>query len=1078
MGSLNAGVPAAPETGRLVVVRDRHWVVADVYASSGPLAAPAAAAQHRVKLASVEDDGLGEDLEVIWEVEPGARVLDAATLPRPEAGRFDPPGRLDAFLDAVRWGAITSADHQALQAPFRSGISIEEYQLDPVVRALGMPRVNLLIADDVGLGKTIEAGLVIQELLLRHRARSVMIVCPSSLQIKWRQEMAEKFGLDFQIVDRERVRELRRTRGLGANPFNYYPRLIVSIDWLKRPEQMRRLRDLLPADSTAYPRRFDLLVIDEVHMCAPAAAGRYATDSQRTRCVRELAPHFEHRLFLSATPHNGYTESFTALLELLDPLRFARGVEPSASALGTSVVRRLKSELREALGESIPVEPARRCDPDVELGPLRFPIRCIQEVEVEYPEREREAHALLARYTAARRRGAQASGRRSAQTAADFVTLLLKKRLFSSPMAFARTLRVHRETLAAQALAGGAHRPDDAAAVQAAFDRLDEEVALEDELELATEEALSVAAAWGGALASEDEELLDRLSAWAEQAASRADAKAERLLEIVERACRPDGEWTDARILLFTEFRDTQRYLAELLVARGLAGKSGERLALIYGGMDDEDRERIRAEFQAHPSKSPIRVLLATDAASEGIDLQRHCHRLVHVDIPFSPTRLEQRNGRVDRHLQPSSRVFIHHFVGKGWQTAAPGSTEADLAFLARVARKVDQIRDDLGSVGPVLAEEVQRQLLTGGGSVEAALQARQPQTARMRTLNRIERDLRGQVQRLAAELNVSRTELGIHPESVRRVVEVGLELGRQAPLIPTAATFSDGRSADAFRVPPLTHSWRNAAADLPDPVTGEPRPVTFDHEVARGNDEVVLAHLGHPLVAKALRLLRAEIWSSTGSLSRISARVAAVDQLTVVAHARLVVTGGRGHRLHEEVVAAGGTVREGRFRRLDAQRDVAAALAGATSVAAGEAVQRRLVALWAELEAPLYRAIETRAQERADSLAGVLARQQEQGVDAIRSVLAELERTIRARLDALDRPGSAQLEIEGLSAAEHDQWTRDVEGLRQRLARIPHDTVREVEAVRGRYANPAPRFFPAAVTFLVPRAMAEGRIV
>ncbi len=123
----------------------------------------------------------------------------------------------------MRWGAITSADSRALQAPFRSGITIEDYQLDPVVRALQMPRVNLLIADDVGLGKTIEAGLVVQELLLRHRARTVLVVCPASLTLKWQGEMADRFGLEFRIVDAEMLRELRRARGLARQPVQELP---------------------------------------------------------------------------------------------------------------------------------------------------------------------------------------------------------------------------------------------------------------------------------------------------------------------------------------------------------------------------------------------------------------------------------------------------------------------------------------------------------------------------------------------------------------------------------------------------------------------------------------------------------------------------------------------------------------------------------------------------------------------------------------------------------------------------------------------------------------------------------------
>src|SRR6185295_7673431 len=121
-----------------------------------------------------EDDALGEEIEVVWELEPGAHARERAALPEPHG--FDSPRRLDAFLDAVRWGAVSSADMRRLQAPFRSGIDIEDYQLDPVARAIQMPRVSLLIADDVGLGKTVEAGLVTQELILRNRVRTVLIV--------------------------------------------------------------------------------------------------------------------------------------------------------------------------------------------------------------------------------------------------------------------------------------------------------------------------------------------------------------------------------------------------------------------------------------------------------------------------------------------------------------------------------------------------------------------------------------------------------------------------------------------------------------------------------------------------------------------------------------------------------------------------------------------------------------------------------------------------------------------------------------------------------------------------------------
>jgi SNF2 family DNA or RNA helicase len=348
------GAASLPAVGQLVHVRQRRFVVTEVAPSQLPLSPTTSAngsPAHLLTLSSVDDEGLGEELRVIWELEPGTAVFEQGSLPEPHA--FDAPERFDAFLNAIRWGAISSADVKQLQAPFRSGIDIEDYQLDPVVRALRMPRANLLVADDVGLGKTIEAGLVVQELLLRHRARTVLVVCPSSLQIQWRDQMRDKFGLEFRVIDSTSMRELRRTRGLHVNPWAHFPRLVTSIDFLKRDRPLRLFRELLPAEGEpAFPRRFDLLIVDEAHNIAPSGSGHYATDSLRTAAIRTLAPHFEHKLFLTATPHNGYRESFTALLELLDNQRFARGVEPDSAQLSAVMVRRLKRELPPRWDES------------------------------------------------------------------------------------------------------------------------------------------------------------------------------------------------------------------------------------------------------------------------------------------------------------------------------------------------------------------------------------------------------------------------------------------------------------------------------------------------------------------------------------------------------------------------------------------------------------------------------------------------------------------------------------------------------------------------------------------------------
>ena len=275
-----------PEQGQLVDVRQRRYAVTDVIGStlpSSPLRPTDGAVQHLVSLASVEDDAFGEELQAIWELEPGTRIHETVALPTPTG--FDDPGRLDAFLDAVRWGAASTADMRSMQAPFRSGIDLEDYQLDPLVRGLQMPRVNLLIADDVGLGKTIETGLVILELLLRHRARRVLIVCPASLQIQWRDQMRDKFGLDFRIVDSDLMKQLRRRRGLHVNPWTHFPRLITSIDFLKRERPMRLFREVLPQPGEpVYPRRFDILVLDEAHNAAPAGGRKLCHRFATYRC--------------------------------------------------------------------------------------------------------------------------------------------------------------------------------------------------------------------------------------------------------------------------------------------------------------------------------------------------------------------------------------------------------------------------------------------------------------------------------------------------------------------------------------------------------------------------------------------------------------------------------------------------------------------------------------------------------------------------------------------------------------------------------------------------------------------------
>lgn len=1036
-----------PQQGQLVQVRERRWVVAEVEADELPadVLEPTSPRQHLLTLRCVDDDAEpDETLQVVWEIEPGARAFERSALPDPTA--LDDPRRFDAFLDAVRWGATSNADPRHYLAPFQSGVEIDWYQLDPLVRAIRMPRVSLLIADDVGLGKTIEAGLVAQELILRYRARRILIVTPADLQRQWREEMRDKFGLEFRIVDRELVRRLRRERGIHVNPWTHFPRLITSIDYLKHETPLRRFRETLPGpDEPRYPRRYDLLIVDEAHNAAPSGRGRYATDSLRTSLLRELVPHFEHRLFLTATPHNGYLESFTALLELLDDQRFARGVRPREEALREVMVRRLKPEL------------PPRFD-----GTPRFPVRTLEPITVTYSDEERAAHADLARYSELR----IANASTQAETfATEFVLKLLKKRLFSSPQAFARTLAKHRETVEL-ARAEKTRSRTSLGVLRSLADRVDESYATEEEYEEAEDEAQTSSAALFHPLAAEEKQLLDRLSGWAERASTRPDSKASALLELIEKTCRPGGRWNDERIIVFTEYRDTQKWLFDLFAARGLT--AGGRTELLFGGMDADERAQIKAAFRADPEDSPVRILLATDAASEGINLQDHCHRIVHYEIPWNPNRLEQRNGRVDRHGQRSPVVLIYHFAPAGWEKlenvdAVPvGKLEGDLEFLRRAVVKVEQIREMLGKVGPVIADQVADAMLGRRRTLDTTAAERDGEAVRRQL--RFERDLERELKRLEESYDQTRAEQRLTPDHIQAVVETALELARQPALVPAG----DG----SYRLPTLTGAWSRAADGLAHPFRGEIRPLTFDPETAKGRDDVVYCHLGHPLVQMSLALLRAEIWqpAEARSLERVTARVVDDPRLrdpVAVAYARLVVTGADGHRLHEELLQAGGVIREGKLDRLgvNALREVLSY--DLTDRAVSAQTAERLIALYPKLAPALTSAVEARARERTESLTRIVGERRDEEAAKITAVLEELRAQILAELA---EPDGEQLAL--FDADEREQLERNRDFLRARAEEIPAEIEREVALLHRRFADPEPRVFPVAVEFLVPRSV------
>ncbi len=331
-------VAGVPVVGAMVHVRQRLYLVEST--ESGRVEGATL-----VRLSCIEDDAQGQQLDVLWEHELDAEVRSGEFWQRLAGRGFDPAKRFAAYLNTLRWNCVTSTDPKLLQSPFRAGIRLDPYQLEPLRKALRLPRVNLFIADDVGLGKTIEAGLIARELLLRKKVREIVVSCPPSMLLQWQEELADRFGLRFEIFDRAFVQRVRRERGFSVNPWKTHSRFLISHRLLTDESYTAGLRDWL-GDF----RPGTLFILDEAHHAAPASGQKYAIDSQMTHAVRNLAPRFEHRLFLSATPHNGHSNSFSALLEILDPQRFLRGTPVTRQNRDDVLVRRLKEDLRATQG--------------------------------------------------------------------------------------------------------------------------------------------------------------------------------------------------------------------------------------------------------------------------------------------------------------------------------------------------------------------------------------------------------------------------------------------------------------------------------------------------------------------------------------------------------------------------------------------------------------------------------------------------------------------------------------------------------------------------------------------------------
>ncbi len=561
--------------------------------------------QERLRLRCIADDLRGLEWDLLRPQEPVQLLHDA----------LDPeqPGPLAAwrlYHQACLLDQNPGTSEMVAAAPGR--VRIEPYQLVPLMRALELPRPRLLLADGVGLGKTIEAGLIAAELIARRRAHRILIVAPAGpLLRQWEQEMRYRFGLRFTVLaDSAALRDERRKLEMGGNPFGATAFVLTSLDFAKQESVLEEL------ERTAW----DLAIIDEAHHCVSAANTTSREDTLRRRLAEVLARQSDGLLLLTATPHDGYDPHFASLMELLDPSLVDGRGGLSGLAYRRHVVRRLKSHIADPV-TGLPLFRERRVVP--------VPIRCDDPVMQSF-------HRTLSALVAPRLN--RASEAKKFGDALAFVSLL--KRSVSTIAACVATLRV-----VADRYAGLGDRPEPVAerrervrTLRAYRRRAMRFGVLDSQAETDVErlEAEDIAA---DLRATGDTEAALRSLIRLGEAAELFDPKLEALIAEIRliRAAEPN-----ANVLVYTEYGDSQA-----AAVRALHGIGGEVLTI--GGQDSEEARTLAAERCAMEENL---ILVSTDSLAEGLNLQQRCHYLIHLDLPYNPNRLEQRNGRIDRYGQ------------------------------------------------------------------------------------------------------------------------------------------------------------------------------------------------------------------------------------------------------------------------------------------------------------------------------------------------------------------------------------------------------------------------------------------
>ena len=634
--------------GSLVRARGREWVVLPGSADDLLMVRP-----------------LGGTEEEVTGLLTGLEPVESASFELPDPAHPGDYRSSRLLRDAVRFGFRSSA------GPFRSfgrlAVEPRPYQLVPLLLALKLDPVRMLIADDVGIGKTVEAALIVRELLDRGEIERLAVLCSPQLATQWQSELRDKFHIDAEVVLPGTASRLERHCRLNESLFERYPFVVVSTDFIKSERRRDEFRRTCP----------EMVIVDEAHTCASGWDGRGR--HQRYDLLRALAADGKrHLLLVTATPHSGNETAFRSLLTLLDPefadlpedLMGAHN-EPYRRRLAAQFVQRKRGDIRRYLDADTP-----------------FPEREEAELAWRLSPEYRQLFDRVLGY--AREVVSAGEGQGHRQRVRWWSVLSLLRSLASSPAAAAATLR----TRAASA---------DAESVEEA-----DQIGRRTVLDLTDDESGGSADLMHGSDPSEaddDERVRRRLLDMARQAEAlrgKQDAKLQTIAAAVEEMIAGG-----AHPIIFCRFIPTAEYLAEELRRR----LRGVEVAAVTGNLPPEEREeRVRQLGQAER-----RLLVATDCLSEGINLQDCFDAVVHYDLSWNPTRHEQREGRVDRYGQKQKKIRVLTCYGR--------DNQIDGLVLDILIRKHRTIRTSLGISVPVpvdtdqVIEAILEGLLLRGGS-------------------------------------------------------------------------------------------------------------------------------------------------------------------------------------------------------------------------------------------------------------------------------------------------------------------------------------------------------------------------